>query len=104
VEVEDNGKEVVVTAELPGVEEKDLDVRLEEHALVIRGEKRHEETDANAACSRRERWYGSFERRIPLPAPVDGSKAKASSRNGVVTIRLPRVHEETARHIPVNAA
>jgi HSP20 family protein len=104
VEVEDNGKEIVVTAELPGVEDKDLEVRLDEQVLLIRGEKRREQADENASRSHRERWYGSFERRIPLPAAVDGGKAKASSRNGVLTVRLPRIHEETSRQIPVNAA
>jgi HSP20 family protein len=102
VEVVDRDKEVRLTAELPGLEEKDVELRVEDNVLVLRGEKRTEFDDAERQYS--ERFYGRFERRIALPAEVDEARASATFRNGVLTVTLPkteRARQQTKR-IPIS--
>lgn len=96
-------KEVVVSAELPGLNQDDLDIRVSGNALTIRGEKKSETRNEEGENVLVERSYGSFERRIPLPAAVRDDQAEASYKNGVLTIRLPRREESTngRRRIPV---
>jgi len=88
VELNEGEKEVVLTAELPGMNEKDVEVLFVDNALVIRGERRAERQDASQHMS--ERYYGRFERRIPLNTEVEPEKAKADFRNGVLTVSLPK--------------
>lgn len=102
VELVDRDKEVRVTAELPGLEEKDVELRVEDSVLVLRGEKRTEFDDAERQYS--ERSYGRFERHIALPAEVDEERASATFRNGVLTVTLPkteRARQQTKR-IPIS--
>ncbi|HQP29278.1 MAG TPA: Hsp20/alpha crystallin family protein, partial [Syntrophales bacterium] len=86
-------KEVVVKAELPGIDEKDLDVSLSEHALTIKGEKKEEKEDQGKGYYRMERSYGSFHREIPLPASIDAKKVEAAFKNGLLTVTLPKTEE-----------
>ncbi len=88
IEVSEAENEVKVTAELPGLEEKDVDVQLSDGMLVISGEKKMETSDKDRLFS--ERFYGRFERRIPID-DVDQDKVSAAFKNGVLTISLPRV-------------
>ncbi len=88
VEVADTDKEVRVTAEVPGLDEKDIEVLLADGVLTLRGEKRSESEDRERQFS--ERFYGRFERRIPLDAEIEEDKASASFRNGVLTVSLPK--------------
>jgi HSP20 family protein len=88
VEVIPSDTDVKVTAELPGLEEKDVEVLVDEDVLTIRGEKKAETQDRERGFS--ERYYGRFERVIPLPFPVDEDKAEASFQNGVLTVTLPK--------------
>jgi HSP20 family protein len=87
IEASENDKEVRVTAELPGLEEKDVEVQLSDGVLTIKGEKRTETEDNDRLFS--ERFYGRFERRIPVD-DVDEDKVNASFRNGVLVVTLPR--------------
>ena len=89
IEVSEQAHEVKVTAELPGLEEKDINVQLADGVLTISGEKKTETEDKDRLFS--ERVYGSFERRIPLE-DIDEEKISASFKNGVLTITLPRAH------------
>ncbi len=102
VEVVDRDKEVRVTAELPGLEEKDVELRVEDNVLVLRGEKRTEFDDAERHYS--ELSYGRFERHIPLPAEVDEECASATFRNGVLTVTLPKTERarQHAKRIPIS--
>ena len=102
VEVVDRDKEVRVTAELPGLEEKDLELRVDDNVLVLRGEKRTEFDDAERQYS--ERSYGRFERHIALPAEVDDERANATFRNGVLTVTLPKTDRarQQAKRIPIS--
>jgi len=86
IEVSENDKEVKVTAEVPGLDEKDIEVELANDTLVIKGEKRTETEDKDRLFS--ERYYGRFERRIPVEE-VDEDKASAAFKNGVLTVTMP---------------
>ncbi|NKJ08304.1 Hsp20/alpha crystallin family protein [Rhizobium sp. SG741] len=91
VEIADTDKEIKVTAEVPGLEEKDIEVLLNDGVLTLRGEKRSENEDKDRQFS--ERYYGRFERRIPLGVEVDEDKVDASFRNGVLTVTLPKTEK-----------
>lgn len=88
IDVSESDKEVTVTAELPGLEEKDIELLLDDGALTLKGEKRAESEDKERQLS--ERYYGRFERRIPLDAEVQADKAEARFKNGVLTVTLPK--------------
>lgn len=91
IDVREKDKEIVVTAELPGVDEKDVDVRIEDDELIIRGEKHEEHEAEEGGWYHSERVYGSFVRTIPLPAEVDAERAEARFRKGVLKITLPKI-------------
>jgi HSP20 family protein len=101
VEVSENDKEVRVTAELPGLEEKDIEVQLSNGVLAIKGEKRTETEDSDRLFS--ERFYGRFERRIPVD-DIDEDKVSASFRNGELVVTLPRSAEaqRNVKRIAIN--
>jgi HSP20 family protein len=102
VDVVENEKEIKVSVELPGMEEEDIDVALARHSLTISGEKRHEKEEKGQNYLRSERSYGSFKRSIPLSSEVDGGKANAAFRNGVLTVTLPRKEKaETRKRITI---
>lgn len=88
VEISDNDKEIEVTAEVPGLAEKDVEVFLSEGVLTLKGEKRSETEDKERQFS--ERFYGQFERRIPVGLQVEEDKVSARFKNGVLTVSLPK--------------
>jgi len=90
MDVTETDKEITVTAELPGLDEKDFEVTLEQDHLIIRGEKRVEHEDKGKDYHRIERSYGSFHRAIPLPCEVEQDKVEATFKNGVLKITLPK--------------
>lgn len=95
VEVTETDKEIRLVAEIPGLEEKDVEILVEDGALVLRGEKRSETNDTERQFS--ERYVGRFERRIPMDAEVDEDKATASFKNGVLTVSLPKNPQAPSR-------
>ena len=102
VEVSENEREVRISAEIPGMSEKDVELTVHDGVLSIRGEKKSETEDKDRGYS--ERWYGRFERRIALPSGVEEDKTQASFREGVLTVTLPKSAEATSgRRIPINA-
>lgn len=88
VDLAETDKAVTITAELPGMEEKDVELLLQDGMLTLKGEKRSETEDKERQFS--ERYYGSFERHIPLSADVQADKAEARFKNGVLTVTLPK--------------
>ena len=104
VELGETDKDIRVTAELPGLDEKDVDISLEDGALTLRGEKRSEVEDKDRGYS--ERSYGRFERRIGLPKGIDRDSVSATFKNGLLTVTLPKTEaaNENVRRIPVNAS
>lgn len=93
VEISETEKEIRVTAEVPGLEENDIEVLLDQDVLTLRGEKRSETEDKDRQFS--ERYYGRFERRIPLGVKVEEDRIDARFKNGVLTVVLPK--SETAQ-------
>jgi HSP20 family protein len=90
VDVTENDKEITVSAELPGMDEKDMEVTLDKDSLTIKGKKEEEKEDKGKDYYHMERSYGAFARTVPLPAEVDTGKAEAAFRKGVLNIRLPK--------------
>jgi len=80
----------VLTAELPGLDENEVEVTLNDNLLTIRGEKKEEREDSSGSYYYAERRYGSFERTVPLPAEVDADKVKAYFKKGLLTVELPK--------------
>ena len=97
VDVIDRENEVVVKAEIPGVEKKDLDISVGEDTVTIKGSTRHEEKEEKGDYYRCEISRGAFSRTVALPATVDGGKAKGSFKDGVLELILPKV-EKAKRH------
>lgn len=97
VDVIDREAEVLVKAELPGVDKKDIEVSVGEDSVTIKGETRHEEKEEKGDYYRSEITRGSFSRTVALPATVNGEGAKARMNNGVLEITLPKV-EKAKRH------
>jgi len=93
VDVKEDDKEIKVTVELPGMDEKDIDITLSRDSLTIKGEKHEETEDRGKDYYHSECRYGSFHRVIPLSAEVDESKAEADFKKGVLKIRLPKTAE-----------
>jgi HSP20 family protein len=102
IEVNETDKDVKVTAELPGLDDKDVQVELANGVLAIKGEKKTETEDKDRRFS--ERYYGRFERRIPVE-DVDQDKVSAAFKNGVLTVIMPKVPqaESEVKRIAINA-
>ena len=100
-DVVETDTEYRVTAELPGLEEKDVEVTLEGDMLTIKGEKKHEAGDGNSVV--RERYHGKFQRSMQLGGEIQADKVSASFKNGVLTVTLPKNPdaEPKAKRIPI---
>ncbi len=90
INVKESEKDISVTAELPGMDDKDIDVSLTRDSLTIKGEKKEDKEEKGKNYYRMERSFGSFSRSIPLPAEIDVDKVKAEFKKGVLTVRLPK--------------
>jgi len=93
VDVVETETEIRVSAELPGMDEKEIDVSLAKDSLTIRGEKNLEKDETGKDYYRMERSYGAFSRTIPLPVQVDPEKVSAEFRKGVLSVVLPKAKE-----------
>jgi HSP20 family protein len=103
VEFFENDKEIRVTADVPGLDEKDVEVILEDDVLTIRGEKKSETDDKDRQFS--ERYYGRFERRFSLGREIERDKVGASFKNGVLAVTLPKSAkaQTNARRIAISS-
>jgi HSP20 family protein len=99
VDVSEAEDEIVVSAELPGLDQEDIDVSLSNGTLLIRGEKREEKEEKGESYYRSERAYGAFRRDIPLPSAVDAEQVDAVFKKGVLTITLPKTEEAKAKKV-----
>jgi HSP20 family protein len=90
VDVVDEGNALRISADLPGIDRKDVEVLIEDGFLVLRGEKKHEARSEEKGCYRVERAFGAFQRVLPLPEDVDVERAEAKFDKGVLTLRLPK--------------
>lgn len=96
IDVVDDESELRVSAELPGMEEKDIAITLDSDGLRIEGEKKEEREEKGKGFYATERSYGSFVRVIPLPYEVDHDKVEAKFKKGVLTVRMPKVADAKA--------
>lgn len=101
VDIHETPKALVLEADLPGIDEKDLDIRVENNMLTICGERKFEKKVDEENYLRVERSYGSFTRSFSLPHTINTEQIKADYRNGVLTIRLPKREEAKPRQIKV---
>jgi HSP20 family protein len=90
IDITENDKEIRISAELPGIDEKDIDLSINKEMLTIKGEKKEKKEDKGKDYYRMERSYGSFSRSIPLPAEVDTDKIEAKFKKGVLDVTLPK--------------
>jgi len=102
VDVYEDQESLVLTTELPGIEPKAVDVRVEDGVLTLRGERKMEKEDKKENYLRVERSYGSFTRSFTLPSTVDPDKVKAEFKNGLLRIAIPKREESKPRTIKVN--
>lgn len=93
IDVYEEKDEVVAKAELPGLEKNDIEVKVIDHELTIRGEKKQEQAIEEKNFYRAERSYGAFFRTVDLPADVESDRAKASFKNGVLEVHIPKTEE-----------
>ena len=102
VDIYETENELVVKAELPEISEKDLDVRVENNTLTIRGERKFEQKVKEDNYLRVERAYGSFSRSFSLPNSVNAEAIKAGYKNGVLTVELPKRAESKPKQVRIN--
>ncbi len=103
VDVEETEKEIVIKADIPGVDPKNIEIAIENNVLTVRGERKEEREEKKKNYHRVERFMGSFYRAIPLPPGVDAEKVTATSSNGVITITVPKKPEAQPKRITVTA-
>lgn len=101
VDVFEDKDEIVVKAEIPGMDKDNIEVNLTDHTLTIKGEKKKEEEIKEENYYRAERSYGSFIRTVELPAEVHTDKVKANFKNGVLEVRMPKTEAAKAKEIKV---
>lgn len=102
VDIFENDKhELVLRAELPGIDRSDIDLRVENNMLTLRGERKREKEVRDEQYHRVERLYGTFSRSFTLPSTVDAGNVSADYRDGVLTVVLPKREEAKPRQIQV---
>lgn len=102
VDILEKDGEMILRCEIPGVSEKDIDLKLEGNVLTLRGEKKLDHEEGRDNYHRVESFYGTFSRSFTLPETVDTDKIKADYKNGVLTVTIPQKPEVRPREIPVN--
>jgi len=101
VDLYEDHDNLIVKAELPGFKKEDLDISLHEGNLTISGERAQEKNHAEAATSRSERFFGRFQRTVTLPKSVQPNAIKASYKDGILTVSLPKTEEAKPKQIEV---
>jgi HSP20 family protein len=106
IDVKESEKDFTIRAELPGVDEKDVEITVTNDAVTIKGEKKEEKEDKGKNYYYMERSYGSFNRVIPLAVETDTNKAEAGFKNGVLNITIPKKPSAKTKgtKVPIKAA
>ncbi len=102
VDVIDRGNDIVVTADMPGVDKDDIKISVKDNVLEISARRKTEQEQKEKGYVRHERRYSNYYRSIRLPAAVDKTKAKASFSNGVLEVTLPRTEQARESEIPIS--
>jgi HSP20 family protein len=103
MDMSEKDKEIIVKAEIPGMDPKDIDISLQNGLLTVRGERKQEKEEKEESFHRVERSHGVFSRTIRLPAEVDEDKVKATYKDGVLTLEMSKTKEAAAKKIEVKA-
>jgi HSP20 family protein len=103
MDISETKDSLVAKIEAPGLDEKDIQVALQENLLTIKGEKKHEKEEKDEHFHRVERSYGAFTRSVRLPVAVDASKVTATFKNGLLTVTLPKTPAAKGTTIPIKA-
>ena len=103
VDIFERGDDLVIRAEIPGVDKDDIDINVENNTLSIRGERKREEEFDEDRTYKTERVFGSFVRTFRLPRTVDSSRIAAKYVNGVLELQLPKAEEAKPRRIEIKA-
>jgi HSP20 family protein len=101
VDISEDEDNLFVDVEVPGMKKEDIKVSLEHNVLSLKGEKKQEKEVKEENYHRWERCYGSFSRAFELPIPVEADKIKASYRDGVLHVKLPKAEEVKPKEIPI---
>ena len=102
VDILDNKDKIVIKAELPGVDKKDIKIDLKDHVLTLKGERSYENEVKEDNYYHRERTFGKFQRSFRLPLDLDPDKIKADYQDGVLRIEIPKPEEEKPKQITVH--
>lgn len=103
IDVEEQGDQLLVRVELPGIKKEDVNVSLERDQLIISGEKKCEETSKDSNKHRSECYYGRFYRSVSLPHDIDPGKVQAQFRDGILTVTLPKSESAKPKRIEISA-
>jgi HSP20 family protein len=104
VDVSETAKEIVVKAEVPGMDPKEIDISVQGNLLTLRGERKQEKESNGENFHRIERVYGAFSRSVNLPAEVDTEKVEAVYKNGVLRISMPKTETSSVKKIDVKVS
>ncbi len=104
LDVHDEKDNFVVHVELPGMKKEDIDISLHDGVLSVSGERKHEHENKEGEVFRSERYFGKFQRSVTLPARVDATKVKASYKDGVLSIDLPKAEDAKPKQITVDVS
>ena len=102
IDIAETDNDITVTAELPGVNQDEVDIAITDDVLTLKGEKKEQTETTEKNYHRIERSYGSFQRSLSLPTGVQADKAKASSKDGVLTITVPKAEEAKPKQIKID--
>lgn len=104
VDIKETKDDYIVAAEVPGISKDDIKINISENTLTIKGDKNEEKKEQDHNYHRIERRYGSFQRSFTLPNQIQGNKVKASYKDGVLTISLPKKEEVKPKEIPITVS
>jgi HSP20 family protein len=104
VDIYENGDSLVLKAELPGINPDDVEIRVEDNTLYLKGERKFEKEVKEQNYHRVERTYGTFTRTFTLPNSVDADKVAANYKDGVLTLTMPKKEEAKPKTIKINVS
>lgn len=104
LDLHDDKDRLVVQVELPGMKKEEIDIALHDGVLTVSGERKMERERKEGETFRSERYFGKFQRSVTLPTAVDAGKVKASYKDGILTIGLPKAEEAKPKHIAVSVS
>lgn len=102
IELQDSPENLILRAQLPGIDRKDLDIQVTREAVLIAGERRYGPSHQDQGYFRSEFRYGKFHRVVPLPIPVQHDQASADFKDGILTLTLPKDEKERNRVVKLN--